>query len=76
VANGTRKYRTRKSDRMGSQRESLRCDGSGISGFFSRFGRSGHGQWSTASRACACGKPALRVWKDAGYCKEHAPEKV
>ena len=28
------------------------------------------------SRLCACGKPALRTWKNVGYCKAHAPASV
>lgn len=32
--------------------------------------------YTTASRLCACGKPALRVWKNVGYCKAHAPARV
>ena len=26
--------------------------------------------FTTASRACACGKPALRVWENVGWCKQ------
>lgn len=32
--------------------------------------------YTTQSCLCACGKPALRVWKNVGYCKAHAPERV
>lgn len=28
------------------------------------------------SRLCVCGKQALRVWKNIGYCKEHTPTSV
>lgn len=36
----------------------------------------GREPYTSQSRLCACGKPALRVWKNIGYCKAHAPERV
>lgn len=29
----------------------------------------GRPKWTQTSRECACGKPALRVWMNVGYCK-------
>lgn len=37
---------------------------------------SGRDPYTTASRPCACGKPALYTWKNIGYCKTHKPERV
>ncbi len=82
---GTSKSRTRKSDRVGSHCESFRVRANSLSAHPVEIWRvalkelaiaKGCEQFTTASRLCACGKPALRVWKNIGYCKAHTPERV
>lgn len=76
-----------KSDRIPSQVESLRVGTESLG--LSQWGLSesmrndrslqtlrGGRLYSTGSCLCACGKPALRVWKNIGYCKAYAPRRV
>lgn len=91
MANGTSKHGPRKSDRHGEQRESLKVKADTMmtyhggmaalraaTGARIRRRKELHGEnaYSSDSRPCACGKPALRVWRNIGYCKAHAPERV
>ncbi len=75
----------RKSDRMNNHAESFRVSGRALwanpmpdrllcRNAIAR--ERGQVQYTTESRLCACGKVALRVWKNVGYCKAHAPERV
>ena len=65
--------------RVRHQREGLSMNALGVHLASRRIlGAARHGGriFTTASCACACGKPALRIWNNVGYCKAHAPERI
>lgn len=85
-----RKHPHAKSDRLSGRTQSLKV-GSGHLRAYTPYDwtpdgkklmrervrlKNGREIYTTASRLCACGKPALRVWHDVGYCKAHTPARV
>jgi hypothetical protein len=79
--------RGHKSDNNGTHMDSLRVSTDFLSGFHSqepltsarftaRLEARGLERYTTQSRLCACGQPALRVWKLAGYCKRCLPPEL
>jgi hypothetical protein len=87
--NGTSKNKSRKSDRFGSHTESLRVGASVSPAAVSRqaaverfakrhyLHERGLEIYNNDPGPCVeCGAPSMRVWKNKGWCKAHAPERV
>lgn len=86
MGNWATKSKPRKSDRRGSHVEPSRIGMTTDDGYFAfrrdvvarqeRLRAAGFEPWSTASRLCGCGNPALYVWMNVGYCKRCRPRTV